>query len=481
MGLLNVIKNDVKAAVGYQQSLTELLDSKDVTRAIGMMKDCSVKAAENLQEYKVATHKINERKDRAIFDKKGNFLRWSKRWKIPIPYQPFINEIALVFLYGRPVKWTQLSDQSDDTDYAFENFTKLNDEIRFNAHIREAKRAAGAEGTSAILYHVYKGDDGKPHLLLNVLSKENNDDIYIIKDQYKRLTTFAWGYYLTEAGNRTVYHVDIYTKKTIYRAKRANVGWEVVSMPNPIGKIPVLLFEQEVEHDGTQPMIERTEALTSTDADVNDRFANPAMVATAEILNSLPKAEEEAKLYILKGGGKVEYLTWDQASQSKQNEYERLDKHILSKSFTPNIDFDNMKSLGNLSAKAIRKIMLLAVIKADKRKETHDGYMNRHASLMLAILGNVLDYRNKAKYDALQVGHEFQEPFGDDVSETLADVLKQYSSGGMSTMTMLELSYLIKNAKKEYEMLKAEQQEKAEQMIEQQKQLNVLDLFGQAE
>ena len=481
MGLLDVIRNDVKAAVGYQQSFTELLESKDVSRAMSMMHDCSVDAAKKLLEYDVSSHKINERKDRAIFDKKGNFLRWSKRWKIPIPYQPFINEIALVFLYGRPVKWTQISEVTDDTDYAFQKYTMLNDEVRFNACVREAKRAAGAEGTSAILYHVYRGDDGEPHLLLNVLSKKNNDDIYIIKDQYKRLTTFAWGYYLTEAGNKTVYHVDIYTKETIYRAKRANVGWEVLSSPNPIGKIPVLLFEQEVEHDGTQPMIERTEALTSTDADVNDRFANPAMVATAEILNSLPKAEEEAKLYILKGGGKVEYLTWDQASQSKEHEYERLDKHILSKSFTPNIDFDNMKSLGNLSAKAIRKIMFLAVIKAEKRKETHDGYMNRHASLMLAILGNVLDYRNKSKYEALRVGHEFQEPFGDDVSDTLNDVLKQYGAGGMSTQTMLELSYLIKNAKKEYELLKAEQQEKAEQAMEQQKQLNMLDMFGQAE
>ena len=93
-------------------------------------------------------------------------------------------------------------------------------------------------------------------------------------------------------------------------------------------------------------MIERSEIMESTDADTNDRFSNPAMVATSEILNSLPKSEEEAKLFILKNGGDVRYLTWNEASESKKNEFERLDKHILSKSFTPNIDFDNMKSLG---------------------------------------------------------------------------------------------------------------------------------------
>ena len=479
MGLFNSIANEVKAAIGYQQSFTELLEAQDVSRAVSMMKDCSIQAAQNLKEYEISTHKINERQDRAVFDKKGNFLRWSKRWKIPIPYQPFINEIALVFLYGRPVKWFQISENTDD---GFQNYVRLNEEIRFNAIVREAKRAAGAEGVSAILYHVYRDSKtNEPKLLLNVLSKKTNDDIYFIKDQYRKLTAFAWGYYLTEAGNKTVHHLDVYTADTIYKCKRSNVGWEVLVRQNPIGKIPVLLFEQEVEHDGTQPMIDRTEALTSTDADVNDRFANPAMVATAEILNSLPKAEEEAKLYILKNGGEVKYLTWDQASQSKSNEYDRLDKHILSKSFTPNIDFDNMKTLGNLSAKAIRKVMLLAVIKAEKRKETHDGYMNRHASLMLAILGNVLDYSHKSLYDALQIGHEFQEPFGDDVSETLNDVLRQFGAGGMSTQTMLELSYLIKDAKKEMELIKQEQLEKMDQQLKQQQELNKLDIFGQGE
>lgn len=474
MGLINVITNEVKAAVGYQQSFSELLASKDVTRALSMMSDRSTKAEEYLQEYEVSSHKVMDRNDRAVYDKKGNFLRWSKRNKLPIPWQKYINEIALVFLYGRPVKWAQASE---GTDEAFAYYQELMREIRFDAAVREAKRSAGAEGCSAILYHTYKDKEGKPRLLLNVLSRKNNDYIYTIKDQYKRLTAFAWGYYLTDSGNKTTFHVDIYTADSIYRAKRGNVGWEVVVMQNPVGKIPVLLFEQDPEHADVQALIERDENMESTDADVNDRFANPAMVATAEILNSLPKSEEEAKLFILKNGGNVSYLTWDQASESKKNEFERLEKHILSKSFTPNIDFDNMKSLGNLSAKAIRKVMLLAVIKAEKRKETHDGYMNRHFSIMKAIMGNVLDYAHKAQYDALVCTHEFQEPFGEDVSEVLADISKQYNDGAMSRETYIELSYLVKDPKGELERIKQEEAER----LEQQKELNRMDVFGSAE
>lgn len=463
MSIIQSITNNIKAAVGYQQSFDELLTSKDVTRAVAMMTSHSEKALRHLKEYEVSTHKVMEREDRAVYDKKGKFLRWSKRNKIPIPYQKFINEIALVFLYGRPVKWTQ---QSDSTDYSYNYYKELMSEIRFDSAVREAKRTAGAEGVSAILYHVYREEATQtPKLLLNVLSKKNGDDIYTIKDQYKRLRAFAWGYYLTEQGNRTIHHIDIYTADTIYLCKRGAVGWDVDARPNPIGKIPVLLFEQEPEHADVQPLIEKIENSESVEADVIDRFANPTMVATSEILNSLPKQEEEAKLLILKNGGNVSYLTWNEASESKRNQFERMDKHILSKSFTPNIDFDNMKSLGNLSAKAIRKVMLLAVIKAARHKDKHDGYMSRHASLMKAIMGNVLDYAHRAEHEALKLGHEFQEPFGDDVSELLADCSKQYNDGAMSRETYVELSYLIKDAQAEIARIKAEQQENLKQQM----------------
>ena len=205
MGIIQTITNELKAAIGYQQSFDELLTAGDVTRAVAMLDSRSEAASRNLLDYEVGSHKVMEREDRAVYDKKGNFLRWSKRNKIPIPYQKYINEISLVFLYGRPVKWTQLSKSTDD---AFSTYIELMRQVRFDSAVRQAKRAAGAEGCAAILYHVYRDENNTPQLLLNVLSKKNNDDIYTLKDQYGRLKAFAWGYYLTEQGNRTIHHID---------------------------------------------------------------------------------------------------------------------------------------------------------------------------------------------------------------------------------------------------------------------------------
>ena len=61
MGLLNIISNEVKAAIGYQQNFADLLTAKDVTRALSMMKAHAEEAANNLREYKIDTHKVMER------------------------------------------------------------------------------------------------------------------------------------------------------------------------------------------------------------------------------------------------------------------------------------------------------------------------------------------------------------------------------------------------------------------------------------
>ena len=65
MSLIQTITNNIKAAVGYQQSFDELLASNDVTRAVAMMTAHSEKAMRHLQEYEISTHKVMERKDRA--------------------------------------------------------------------------------------------------------------------------------------------------------------------------------------------------------------------------------------------------------------------------------------------------------------------------------------------------------------------------------------------------------------------------------
>ena len=455
-----------------------LLAERNISRAISMMTHSGKTVDGALAAYDVRRHSINERKDKPVFDGEKKFLRFDKKWKIPIPYAQYINEIALVFLYGRPLK---LMQRSEGTDRAFEAFVDRIESSRFDSRIRQAKRLAGAETQSALLFHVFRNEDGNPDLLIKVLARSLGDDIYFRKDQFGRLTAFARGYSLVEAGGQTVYHTDIYTKEKIYLCRRESFGWAVEEQDNSVRKIPVILLEQETEFANTEAMIERREWMISHLADVNDRFSSPTLVAISDNLMPLADKMEDSKMIHIKPSlngerADVRYLTWDAASESKKLEGDELDRQILNKTFTPDISPDQIRNLSNLSGKALKQLMMLAVIKAEMRKETHDEYASRIASLMKAIIGNVLDIRLKAECEALTVRHEFQEPFGEDVKGVIDNLVKMYGAGGMSQETLIEMNPVIKDAELEKKRIAKEEA----QAVEAEARRAKFDVFGAA-
>ena len=461
--LFDLFRNYLNALVGRNQEFEKLLAAKDISAVKERMGNRMDMAIAALKEYEVTSHEIMKREDKIITDKKGNFIRLEPVWKLPIPYQVYINEIALVFLYGRPVKWTQ---QSTGTDRAFQKFQDVIERTHFNSKLRQCTRIAVSETESAMLFRVFRDANDAPDVQIRVLAKSKGDEIYTRWDQYENLISIAWGYYVREQENSLVYHFDIYTPNIIYRCTRKSIGWEVVEEVNFIGKIPLILFQQDKEWNGVETLIHREELIGSRTADTNDYFADPIAIMAADLIKNLPEKKEAAKLLVTNDSEGVDkaakYLTWDSAPESKKQEIEWLQNHILSKSFTPNISLDTLKSLSNLSGKALRTVMLLADIKAAKHKETHDELLSRTSSLITAIIGNVLDVHLKTECENLKIGHEFQEPFGDDIAEALENIIKSLDGGIMATETGVELNPLVKDKKLEMERLKAEEEERAQ-------------------
>lgn len=536
LGFFGSVVNEINAAIGYKQTFEELLDNKDVSRAIGMLENRSEKAVENLKEYNTKTHKVMSRPAKAIYDKNGIYLRNKEVNRIAIPYPKFINEIALVFIYGRPPLWsnntpnpraeerkrllelresaesnkgqqeigsgrttvaegvngtpihevveTQMSVEdidkiideidaySEQVESKFKRLTDMLDECHFNSKLREAKRYAGCEGCSAMLFHTYQ-NNGEPQLLIHVLAKSKNDDIYTLFDQYGKMIVFARGFTTLNAENKSVSHYEIYTKEYMYLCQNVNGSmWEVEKKPNLTKKIPAIVFIQETEWDGTQSILDRIEDAYSRNADSNDNFADPALVATADIVNTLPKQEEESKLYVLKNGGDIKYLERSNANQARQDEIDALDEQAMSKSFTPNITIEDLRGIANASGTTLEHIMMLGTIKADMRKETHDEYLTRVGNLMKSIMENVMDVKG-GSYEELRLKHEFQPPFGDDIASVVDRLMRQYGGGGMSRKTLLEKSPLIDDPDKEEERI--EREEKRED--ERRKQASIMDAF----
>jgi hypothetical protein len=175
-------------------------------------------------------------------------------------------------------------------------------------------------------------------------------------------------------------------------------------------------------------------------------------------------------------------LTWDSAPESKQKEIEWLQKHILTKTFTPNIDFENMKGLSNVSGKALKQMMLLADIKAQRHKEVHDELLDRTGNLIIAIIGNVLNIALRGECNNLVVGHEFQEPFGEDIKETIENIAKAKDAEMLSTEGAIELNPLVKNKEQEMKRIEKESADAAQRQRDIfGTQQNKDDVFGGAE
>lgn len=462
MSFFDVLRNSINSIAGRKQEFDELLKAKDISAAIEQMTSRQELIVDAMKDYDTFQHPVNFREDKMVTDKNGNFLRREKVWKLPVPYPVYINEIALVFLYGRPVKWTQLSEGTDKAWAAFQDVLKR---TRFDSKIRQAKRLAGAETESAMLWRVFKDSDGNPDVQIRVLAKSKGDDIRVRWDMYENIISVGWGYYLKEENNNTVYHFDIFTPDVIYRCRRASMGWEVELEQNLIGKIPIILFQQEKEWAGSEPLQHRSEYIASHTADTNDYFADPIAIMDADIVKNMPEKKDANKLLIAKGQDGVDkaakYLTWDSAPESKKQEIEWLEDKILSMTFTPKISLETLKSVSQLSAKALNTVMLLANIKASKRKETHDELLDRTASIIKAIIGNVLNVSLAAECRDLEVGHEFQEPFADDISEAVTNIVKAMDGGIISTETAVALNPLVKDAVSELKKIEAEKEEAA--------------------
>lgn len=472
MSFFQTFANYVNAVVGRNQEFEDLLKAGDITRVKALFQTRELLVEEAMREYDPRQHEINRRKDKIVRSKTGERKGVVKRWKLPLGYPRYINEISVVFIYGRPVKWINLGDGADD---AFDEFKSLIKRTRFDSKVRQCKRLAGAETQAAMLFRVFRNSQGEADCQIRVLARSKGDEIYTRWDIYENLVSFAWGYYVKEDSSTTVYHFDIFTPERVYRCKQTLSGWDVREEVNEIGKIPVILFQQEKEWTGVEPLIEREEYIGSRTADTNDYFSDPMFLIHEDIIKNMPEKGDENKTLRIKGD-KVDdvskyakYLTWDSAPDSKQKEVDWLQKHILSKTFTPNIDFDNMKGLSNVSGKALKQMMLLADIKAARHKEQHDELLDRTSSLLLSIIGNVLHVALREQCGKAVIAHEFQEPFGEDVTETIEQIAKARDADMLSAEGAVELNPLIKDHRKEMERIEKESEESAQRQR---------DLFG---
>lgn len=441
MTLIDYLKNIFLRSVGADRDLLQLLADGDVSGAKSLFDDHTTDVEQALREYDPASHKIMTRPNKLRKNRDDYTTE-----KLPRSWQEHINEVELFFLLNNPIKWTLKSDHEE----GFELFKKFLNDQRFNSTMREAKRLAGAETQSAKLYHVYREND-EAKCLTMVLSKSKGYDLFPLFNQYGQMLAMGVGYYLKE-NERTVEHFDIYMADTIYRCKRSTFGWSIEPSQNVTGKINLIYYRQDKAWRNAQVRIERDELLDSKTADINNYFADPMVAATADVIEKLADPETVGKLIHLSSReSDFRYIEPPTSIEMKETEKANNREAILTDTFTPPFDFKSMTNLGNLSGKAIERIMTIGYIKRNRNIEIYDELVDREKNVIIEIL-KVL--HPNVNFDGIEIDHKFEDPFMDGL--TKEEIMSAHAANLLSTESAVRMLGFVDDTDAELARLQAQ-------------------------
>lgn len=447
--ILTYFRNLTLNSIGANRDLYQLLQDKDVNRALDMMQNNDEDVEQALKEYNPQTHEVMKRPNKYRKNDKPYITE-----KLPRARQRYINDVELFFLLGNPIVWKK----EDGSDSAYKLFTDFLKKYHFNAKVREAKRLAGAETESALICHIYRNEETQQRKVsMNVMARSKGFRLRPLFDMYGNLTAFAYGY-KTKEGGRNVDHWDFQTSKIIANCKRGPMGWLVDIYPNPTGKINAVYFHQPKAWDGAEARIAREEMLDSKTGDTNNYFSDPIAVATADVIDAMLDPQKPGKLIQLTGErSRFDYVNPPQSSQTREAEKADLHKSILFDTYTPDFDTEAMRGFGTLSGVAIRNAMILGYLKRENRREIYDELIGRFRNVVLGVLGFVHPDM-ESEIGELDISFDFAEPFKEDQQSRWQAISSLYTSGLMSLETAVTNLAITDAPEEEIRKLKAQAQ-----------------------
>lgn len=271
----------------------------------------------------------------------------------------------------------------------------------------------------------------------------------------------------TSGGDKTVKCFDIYSADRLLKFEQGGSGgggeggWTLVATVDlPYKKLPIIYYSKDTPiWANVQPLIERLETVISNFADTNDYHASPTLVFKGAAGAEAQEKGENGKAVLLTGEhADAKYVTWDQSVEAVELEIDTLVNFIYSLTQTPNISFEEMKALGDLSGVAFDRVFIDAHLAASN--EIDGGYgelLQRSVNLEKALLAS-MDTGLTAALQELAVTVEVPRFKLDDLDADVDLAIKANSGGLISVETAMGISGLVTNVQDEMAKIKAEGQ-----------------------
>jgi SPP1 family phage portal protein len=336
-------------------------------------------------EYKPELHKVMNRAHRpdkivmkpdplCILDANGNprlISTVEKVSRIAIPLQKLIVNRAASFLTGGKVS-LQAQTETDTQKNLLKvvQTTWSDNKLQFKNNV--IAKTVKSELECCEIWYSKKNIDGKISLKCNIYKPSDGYTLYPIWDDNRDLIAFGIHYKVKDIEGKEVERLDLYTDKKLIKYSFMTAGWnKIEDIPLVYGKIPVIYYcTDRSEWQDVQTAIDRLEKLISNFGDTNDYNGSPILFVKGSIRGFASKGESGK---VLEGDGDnvdAKYITWEHAPEAIKLEIDTLFNIVYTCTQTPNISFDQMKGLGDISGVAFDRIMIDAHLKA---KEWQDG------------------------------------------------------------------------------------------------------------
>lgn len=316
--------------------------------------------------------------------------------RIALALQKLIINRAVSFLFGNPVDYNS-TPENDKQEIIAKAIRRILYDVKSNSLNRRVARAMfGYKECAELWYPVAApnktyGFSSKFKLKCAVFSPMFGDILYPYFDETGDMTAFSRAFSrLSEDGKTSEDYFETYTATEHWLWKNGANGYDVVEgypQKVAIGKIPVVYGHQPYfETQDVDSLIDRLETLLSNFADTNDYHASPKIFVTGQIKGWAKKGESGA---VIEGeeGSTMNYVSWQNAPEAVKLEIETLLKMIYTITQTPDISFDSVKGLGNVSGVALKLLFMDAHLKVQDKREVFDEYLQRRVNIIKAYIG----------------------------------------------------------------------------------------------
>lgn len=471
-------------------TIDEILALEDFKKAVDILTTDSKEDRDRqsyVDEYKGKRERrekgVDNREDKfvdvysdTLLDKDGNPVRLGSkrvevaRVKTNTPKR--IVRIAAAFLFGGNMNVT-FADENDAASYFEEVFAES---LKMKSVLNKFARTVMSETKSALVFYPRPSEvDGEKKIVIKVkILSLKNGDFWPHFDDYDDMDAFIRKYRAvhTDGQERDFLWIQTAAKEMTY----VDVSGEWVEMkniPNLAKKITVVYAEQDdPEWDDGAVSMDYYENRLSRMVDTNDYFGDPILKNYGE--SALPSKNTVGKQlsYPIKVDGEgreyhgdAEYLVWDQSIDSIKLELETLRNEIYSGTSTPDLSFENMKSIGALSGSAIELMFVETFIKAAEKMEIFGPVVQRCISIVKALMSNVTETKHKEGLKKAKPKVTFDSILPDDLKEKIEMLVS--ANGGKpinSQETIVSNSPFTRNLPEELSRLKKEADEESARM-----------------